>query len=247
MNLQRKNTRGKSTKKKFVRSNLIMDPKYKTQNSKDYRFKQMIPYKIKPEPFPRVMYTRVKFADSYALSQTVVNTSVGWQFRLNSIYDPQASVGGNTVTGHAQLASIYSRYWVMGAKVVVNFTDPTADGLRVGCRLLIDGNTSAIGTTLTNILNKPLTYVSGCNNTGSQKKSFSFDISPWSLMGISKLEYISNSSTYSSAISANPAAATGCLFEIFAVDPVNNSNSIRADIKILYYTKFYGRITLEES
>lgn len=213
----------------------------------DRRFKQIVPYGVKPEPFPRVLYTRCKFEDSYAFSQSTANLSVGWQFRMNNIYDPQTATGGKTVTGHAQLAAIYGRYWVTGAKVIIKFNNPSVDGTRVGVRLLTDNATSNIGTTLTTLCERPLTYISGLNDSGSQTKTFSFYIHPWTLCGVSKLEYLANSSTYSSVISGSPSALNDCMIEAFLVNPDIASVSCRALVKVIYYVKLYNRNTLASS
>lgn len=216
--------------------------------AKGHTFKSVDAYGIKPDPFPRCLLTKCRYAIAGAqLNQTISDISVGNTYRLNSIYDPLYAAGGQTCVGHAQLASIYGKYWVMGAKVTVSFNNPEFDGLRVGCRLRIEAGTTAIGTQLYLIAQRPNTYVQGLNDSGSQRKTFNYYVKPWTLMGCSKLEYLANSSLYSSYISANPSVADSCLLDVFAVDPTKNVNSVDYSIKIEYYTKLYSRHPLVQS
>lgn len=205
-------------------------------------------YGVKAEPFPRVLYTRCKYATRLTLTQSIgADVAASNTFRLNSIYDPDFTGSGRTVAGHANLANIYDQYWVMGAKVKVMFNDATVDGCRVGCRLRINGNNATSGENVRALMESPLTYMSGLNDTGSQKKTFSFYVRPWSLVGCSKLEYMANSSTYSSAIASNPAASSTCLLDVFVVNPNQTAASTNVVVQIIYYTKLYSRKELQSS
>lgn len=206
-------------------------------------------YAVKSEPFPRVMYTRVKYGTRINLAQTLTDVSVANSFRLNSIYDPDFTngAGSQTAVGHAALASIYDQYWVMGAKVKVSFNDPLADGGTVGVKLRINGNNSANGRSVQQLSGQPLCYMAKLNDSGKQSKTFSFYVRPWSLVGCSKLEYMANSSTYSSDISNNPAAGGTCLMDVFMVNPRVASTNINCTVQIIYYVKMYSRKELSAS
>lgn len=211
-------------------------------------FRQVARYRIKPEPFPRVLLTRMKFGWQGTLSQTVADLSVVNAFRMNSIYDPDLTGTGKTCVGLTTMSTIYGRYWVMGARVRISFNNPTGgDGSRVGYRILLDNNTGAFGQTVQGLTEQPLTYMDGLNDSGSQKKVFNAYIRPWSLMGISKLEYLANSSTYSSVMLGNPAAVNDAQIQIFLVNPNTASVSVNATVQIVYDVKLYERKTLVSS
>lgn len=198
-------------------------------------------YGIKSEPFPRAMYTLCKFSARVPLTQVLADVSVGNAFRLNSIYDSDLSGSGKTVVAHNILAQIYDQYWVMGARLRVSFNDPSADGCRVGVRLRTNGNNTAIGENVQLLSEAPLTYMDGLNDSGKQVKTFQLYVRPWQLVGVSRLEYMANSSTYSSAISANPAASSTCLADIFLVNPTTSSVTVQANVQIVYYVRLYSR------
>lgn len=200
------------------------------------------PYGVKPEPFPRVLYTRAKFSDNITMTTSALGVCDSRPYRMGSIYDPRYSLGGNTVVGWSQLNAIYYRYWVMGIKVNVSFNNPTADGMRVGV-LIRDGENGvgASGATLQRLSEMPRCYISGINNTGEQSKTFKFWLRPWQLVGVSKLEYLANSSKYASLMNNNPS--THCYIDIFAVndDASLPSANVSMVCKFTYYVKCYDR------
>lgn len=203
-------------------------------------------YNVKSEPFPRVLMTKCRFGEQSTLSCTVADTTVANTYGLNTIYDPRRALGGRTTVGHAQLAVLYDQYWVMGAKISVRFYDVQGDGWLVGCRLRINGNDGASTESASDLVERPMTYLVGLSDTGNQQKTFKFYVKPWSLVGCSKLEYLANSSAYSSFISNNPSTVDNCVMDVFAVNP-GSTGDVKYEIRIDYYTKLYGRKGLYSS
>lgn len=216
----------------------------KTSNNKDFRFKQSNAYNVKPEPFPRTLLTRCKYANNGTLSTTLLDTAVSNSYRANSIWDPDFTGIGTTVVGQSILANIYGMYQPLGCKVTLTFNDPTADGSRVGFRLRCAQNGATSLSTLNQLMQQPMTYVSGINNSGSQKKSFNFYIKPWSLAGVTKLEYMANSSLYNAATNTTPTIPI--YFDVFHINS-NGACNINYAIKIVYYVRFYNRLYLSPS
>jgi len=234
----------KRSRKNIKRGGGVVLPSTNPSKGKDWRFKQVNQYKIKPEPMPRVLYTRAKFGWEGNLNQSIAGAAIGQTFRLNSIYDPDYTYvgpGSRTVVGHNILSSAYARYLVLGAKVSVSFNNPTVDGCRVGCRIRINANNPASGNTMQDIAEKEMTYMKGLNDTGKQTCGFSFFVRPWTMTGLSKLEYMANTSSYSSAMNGNPATENRCLFDIFLINPTVTAQ-VRAMVRIVYYVQCYDRI-----
>lgn len=212
----------------------------------DNRFKGIDAYRVKPEPFPRTLYLPVKYFTSSVINMLAADTANNFTFRVNSIFDPHAGAGGTTCVGFNQLAALYDRYQVLGAKIQVVFSAPSDGGVRVGVRLRVAAMNSTSGQTLKQLGEQPMTYISEISNTGSKKKNFSFFVRPWTLMGVSKLEYLANSSKYTQTMSTNPPTTDECMFDVFAVSkylpapPV----SVAFDVKIKYYVRLYDRVPL---
>ncbi len=212
----------------------------------DKQFGAVDSYKIKPEPFPRVMYTRARFSQNDKFTTGgVADISVGNTFRINSIFDTDFSGVGKTIVGHSVLAQIYGRYIVTNAKVRVSFSDPLSDGLRVGCRIRLQQAGTAISKTVQNLTEQPLTYINALNDSGSQKRNYTFNLKPWSLIGISKLEYYANTSKYSNPISSD--TSDPAYFDIFAVHPLLTGQTVNWIVEVVFDVKFYERKVLSSS
>lgn len=212
------------------------------KNNRDFRFKGSNNYGIKPEPFPRVLYTRAKYAENYQFTVPAYGVAVARSYRINSIYRPAFTSPYQTVSGWSQLNALYDQYLVLGAKVSVSFNNPEVDGIRVGVCLRQGDNGPISGLTLTQLSNYNNVYISGLNNTGSQTKTFHFYIRPWSLIGISKLEYMANSSRYSSVMSTYPAYPG--YIDVFAVQEdssISVTSKVNYVVKIMYYVKCFER------
>lgn len=228
------------TKYKYTKRKNDRKPKNEAPKRK---FKAIKNYGITAEPFPRVLKTTMKYALVNSLSTNAFSTAVSQTFRLNSIWDPDFTLGGNTVVGHNVMSSIYGRYLVTGAKVNIRFYDPSSDAVRVGCRLRINGTNPTSGQTMTALVEQPLTYQSGLANSGRQVKVFNLWVPAWRLLGVSKLEYMANTTKYSSPMNGDPAEDK-CLLDIFAVEGTNVSRSVAYAIKIVYYVQLYDRLPL---
>lgn len=205
-------------------------------------FRSIRPYGIKPDPFPRVLHTRVKYVDSFDVDGSPIQagyTGSEKVYSLNSIYDPQFATGGTTVVGWSTFDAIYERYLVMGTKIEVTFSDPNQDG----CVVYASLNQEALIQSKTDkqCMEQSLVYSSELNNTGSQKKTFNFYVKPWSMLGLSKLEWKANKSTHTSLMAASPADPIYLRLAMQGPLTGGTTPSIKCHIKIIYFTEFYHR------
>lgn len=157
-------------------------------------------------------------------------------FRLNSIWDPDATLSGHTVVGHSNFAAIYAGYLVKGCKIEINFSNPSADGMVAFASLNQLVNLTS-RSDLENYSNS-LVYSSDINNTGAQTKKMRFYVKPWSLKGLSKLEWKANKGTHSSAINSNPSDP---IYLRVATSGSAPSQTIHCSIRLLYYVEFFER------
>lgn len=221
------------------------------KNGNKKLFRSIQPYGIKPDWHPRVLQTRFKYSYHATLTtgSTIEQYGTEQVFRLNSIYDPNFTTIGptannKTVVGHVNIAQLYNKYIVLGAKVEVDFDDPSQDGLVCGCSL--NQSFAMQSYTVRAVGEQFLTYSSALNNTGSQKKSFRFYVKPWAIQGLSKLEYMANKSTHSAVMNTNP---TDDLYFRLAVANCHDTTvaSIKCNVRIIYYTQCFERIQLTSS
>lgn len=215
--------------------------RYRKSNKKPI-FRQGNPYMVKAEPFPREMITRVKYADqSQFITSATANFASAVTYKVNGLYQPRFSTGTQTVTGYPNLKAAYGRYIVMGAKILITFYDPQSDGMTVGVRLRTNAGGPVITSTLRDLLEQPLTYTSQINDTGSQKKSFTLNVSPWSLNGMTKLEYLANRTGLSGSFQNNIDPTDPAYFDVFALHPTLGTQSVKYAMKIIYTVHCFNR------
>lgn len=232
--------RSNKYKKQIKNSTKILQP-WKDNSSDGVKrvFRSGHRYGVNPDPFPARLVCRMKFADSGILTSDASlsnHTGLETVFRINSIYDPYYSTGGTTTVGWSTMNEIYQRYIVTGALVEVDFYDPTADA---GVPVISINQTNPVqGLDIKQLGEHALTWTGLVNNSGQQKKSFRLYVKPWTLAGISKLEWLANKTGHSSTMSSNP---TNEQYLRIAYANFTTSSSIKYAIRIIYYTELYDR------
>lgn len=207
-------------------------------------------YGVKAQPFPQRLFTKVQYARKVRLQSDTTIDRIGneYVFRLNSIWDPQYSLGGTTVMGWAQFNNLYQKYLVHGIKVQINLTNPTLDGLRAVYTWNQDDTVDAtlVGKDVGVATLHPKTASVDMNNTGSQRASRSLYLTPWSLEGLSKLEFLANKTDRASAMNDNPS--NDMLLRIALANMSTTTGAtVECEIKITYFTEFYDRHILATS
>lgn len=69
--------------------------------------------------FPPRVLVPMRYIHEVTCVGTIASASPFYTFRLNSVYDPQASVGGSTVAGWGQYAAIWQKYRVHATNIKV--------------------------------------------------------------------------------------------------------------------------------
>ena len=158
-------------------------------------------------PFPPTYNCKMHYVETVTLTTDTAGVfGAGTTFRLNSLYDPNLTGTGHQPYGYDQMAALYKRYIVSGVKVHITFTDPSADGVAVGCMVQASGGAGALyGITPDIIKEQPLSWVAPVNNTGSQVKHFSQYFPLQKVEGLQKVQWIANEDQYGAAINANPS------------------------------------------
>lgn len=82
--------------------------------------------------FPDRFFTNLVYSDSIVLTPSSGTPTPSFLLRMNSIFDPQQSLGGGQPTYYDQLALIYKQYRVKGCKVTAMFAYQTTTGSGVG-------------------------------------------------------------------------------------------------------------------
>lgn len=168
------------------------------------------------------------------------------EYKLNSLYDPDATGTGGQPYQFDQLAAIYRGYRVYGAKIVVTFTNPTADGMYVGIFLKpsSEGFTTS-AKTLEYLREIGRSKTRPINNSGSQIVRFSEYIPVATVFSLPKKE-IAIDASFAAPINADPLNTVRlqvyCLHTEFQEYP-----TVNFDISITFYAKMFDRVVMEQS
>jgi hypothetical protein len=82
--------------------------------------------------FPDQLTTNLIYSESFVLTPTALNPTPFKTYRMTSVFDPDEALGGRQPTYFDQVALIYDRYIVNGAKITVGFARGTNVNAGVG-------------------------------------------------------------------------------------------------------------------
>lgn len=194
----------------------------------------------------RLPYLQDGYIAISAAEATAGTAVVNHTYRMNSLYDPEFTVGGGQPFAYDQLCMFFLRYQVYACKVYVTFYNPLHDGMNVGVRLRVNSNEQTTqGMSLTQLGVERRTILRQINNTGSQRTTISFYIKTRDIFGVNATQY--QDLTYSSVVTQNPPSLVP-LLEPFALATVaGETSAVRYSAKIIYYAKFWEPITFGPS
>lgn len=193
---------------------------------------------------------RAKFR--YTSYGTLTAGSVGvvgseYMFLLNSCYDPDSTGVGHQPYGWDQISPLYRKYIVHNCHVTITATDPSADGL-VLCVMVAptDATFNMAGNSAEAIAEKPMCLTLDVNNTGSQKVKIQQNIDLAELEGLTKAQYLDQTSIYGGAVGANPSKAS--VLKLAAADiTATSSTTIKFRVDLVYDVQLYQRVVQSQS
>jgi len=100
------------------------------------------------------------YSDSLVLDPSAANPIPKFSYRLTSCFDPQFSLGGGQPTYFDQLAAVYERYVVNGAKITCIFSRASTTAANIGpyiCGISCADNDTLPGTTASSQMSQPNT------------------------------------------------------------------------------------------
>ncbi len=160
-----------------------------------------------------------------------------YQFRTNSLFDPDLTGVGHQPYQFDQLTLMYSRYIVYGLKYSITFNNPNVDG--VYCGVLIRNASAAaldpLGKFYDEIQEKRLAHLFPLNNTGSQMRTIKGYISNAQIAGLSKSQYAAEYDNYGALSTQNPLLQI--LLELILIIPDATIGSLRFSGTLTYYAK----------
>jgi hypothetical protein len=170
--------------------------------------------------------------------------------RLNSIYDPDFSVGGHQPYGYDQFVSFYSRYLVLNADIELLISGPSQDGIVLGMQLKqpFSGQTVA-NSSIDEVTERQASLTKWVNDTGSQISTIKTRVPMWSFFGYqNEKEYIAAAYSVGAVYNADPSTNFNAYLS-FAVANSRGGASATAvvSVRITYDVYLFARTTLPSS
>jgi len=199
---------------------------------------------------PDAFLVKLKYSELFGFTYTppIVSDPVSavYQFRLNSIYDPNLTGTGHQPLGHDQWALFYNRYLVYGCKFVVTFTSiSTTDQGEIAIQLRPN---SLAPSNIETIREDPLTVYKSCIGTEDAGQAIKVargygDVAK--IRGIPKSR-LKNESDYQAIFGNNPPIDP--TLNIYMINQnVLNTLDMRVRVDLVYYCRFYDRKQLTQS
>lgn len=195
---------------------------------------------------PRVTTTH-KYAESLLITATSGVMS-DYQFRLNSVYDPDFAFGGHQPMGSDQMRTLYNRYRVDGVKVRVHFHKSTETGC-AAVAIVANNSVAPFTDPFSAIQEQGLgKYATLSYSTaGSQTHKLLRDnYSLHKVTGVTKTKYESDD-LYQATEGANPTEAIQLHVIITGLATNTNTQSALMTIELDYLTTWYDPIVVGQS
>jgi len=104
--------------------------------------------------------TNLLYAESFILDPSVSTPCPFQVYLINSVFDPNWAIGGGQPTYFDQLATVYDRYIVNGAKISATFSRSTATAAGIGpylCGIQMSDQATLPSTSPSQLMSSPNT------------------------------------------------------------------------------------------
>uniref|UniRef100_UPI004047FF53 hypothetical protein n=1 Tax=Aliarcobacter sp. TaxID=2321116 RepID=UPI004047FF53 len=212
-----------------------------------YRKKRGIPNSVRSQtaPLPDRYFTKLRYSElAGATYSQAAGSPATYQFRINSIYDPNYTGTGHQPLGHDELGALYNRYRVYGMRYKITFINRSTS-YQAECALQLRPNVSA-HTSMDTVFEAP--YSKKCIvgiEGGSSIKVLKGYASVAKIRGVSK-KTVSADDTYQAQVGANPSVEP-----ILTIYVRNNDATVDLfmafRVELEYFVCFFDRKILNQS
>lgn len=184
---------------------------------------------------PKVKTITMPYSAQINLNNTLAGQAAYWQFRANSIFDPDITGSGHQPLSHDQWALFYNHYVVKGCKIVVTFRSNTnIPASYLGIQLnddTVTDITSGSGSVSNVLENQHNRYKLVNQPAAGGLTKLTYHVNPLKFLNRSKY-----STDVKASMGANPTEEA--VFTVYAI-PFNfvdaiGTNGFQCDVRISY-------------
>lgn len=231
-------------------NNIAMPAKKNTNNNKRPKASKPRLASVMPRVsvIPANMHVRLTYYNSTQLGETVVGAGANYFYRLNSVYDPDASGVGSVAIGYNTYAGLFLNYKVH--RVTVRFDGFVGGGTGVssyGNVTMAPVPGQAVVPTNRNtwkvIPGNVCASVTGAQNGGKNHFSFTRSYDLAKVLQVSRSQY-NNEMDFSGAIGSNPARQA---YLMVAIDGAGSSSVVQMtyNISLTYDVEWFNPTPLQ--
>ena len=189
--------------------------------------------------------TKLNYSELFAITYAGFGTPGIYQFRVNSIFDPNLTGVGHQPLGHDQLGLIYQRYRVRGMSYNISFANTEAKNAEVMISLRPNAAYSTVIETVRESAYTVYKTMLGEDGTSAAYKRAKGFAKVSKLRGVAR-GVVNFDDQYQALIGANPA-----LVPVLTIY-VNNQNTaqslvVNCRVDLVYYVELFDRLVLEQS
>ena len=202
-----------------------------------------------PDAFPETFTTQLKYVEVIEIDCEALGAPKKYEFRANSIYDPNLTGTGHQPIGRDQFSAIYDHYTVIGSKMKATFY-PKGDYAQ-NVSMFLGGcitDTTNTFTSVSEMLEQSNSKGKILTKLGTKSSIIkNLKYSPRKMFKIGKGSIVGND-RICAQVDANPAE--DAIFQLFAVQPDGSSVDpipIKVLVEIEYIVVFSERRPLAQS
>ncbi len=181
-------------------------------------------------PFPNTRRVTMQYAQLLQLvTDATPDYSTEWDFRLNSIFDPDFTGTGHQPKYHDTFATLYQKYLVHNVDITLEFYDTSADGIIVGGGF---GFSAFSALTAGDLAERSNIQLATMSNSGEQRVVLRYRISPAEALGLTRAQYLNSADTYGATFGSNPTTVS--YLRVVYSHPVSSSVSVKCLVRMAF-------------
>lgn len=199
---------------------------------------------------PDIMYTRFVYAEKQVLHIPDLNYRYQYMYRMNSLYDPNYSGGGNQPFLRDQLlgtngnqSALYTRYKITHCKIETVWMPFNSNSVPMYC-YVIPMSSGQLATGIPNLFYQVAELpfckkeLLGTYSGGDSQKRIDHYMSIAKIDGVTKQQFDGDDDQYAADGGANPNTSPGWVIAFESADG-SSTGAVYIDIKITYYGMIY--------
>lgn len=199
------------------------------------------------KPFGNTRVAKLTYCDNISLDAGV-DTLASRRFRCNGLWDPDVALGGHQPYGFDQLAAVFNRYLVLGAKItitpMVNGAGGPGTGQALGIAIKLSDRDTLLSTTPTVIQEQPgYKYKLFSNSAVTGRMSLSMGFSPRKVIG-KKFMW---DGQYQGTVGTDPGDQWYWHVIYFSPIPTTQPPEMTFNVRIDYVARFMSPVELNSS